>query len=107
VKGCLSLPSAMNRESRFIEGNIRQRPLREIWESPDAFAYNRRFKVSQLKGFCRTCEYAEICRGGCSWTAFSHTGDRNDNPYCYYRQAVERGLIERGAGPTPEPQPRA
>jgi radical SAM protein with 4Fe4S-binding SPASM domain len=106
VKGCLSLPSAMNGESRFIEGNIRQRSLREIWESPEAFSYNRKFKVSQLKGFCRTCEYAEICRGGCSWTAFSHTGDRNDNPYCYYRQAVERGLIERGGGPSPRAQPR-
>ena len=63
--------------------------------------------MTQLNGFCRTCEYAEICRGGCSWTAFSHTGDRYDNPYCYYRQAVERGLIERGGGPSPEPQPRA
>jgi radical SAM protein with 4Fe4S-binding SPASM domain len=86
IKGCLSLPSAMNGVDQFIEGNIRQRSLREIWESPDAFAYNRKFKVEQLGGFCRTCEYAEICRGGCSWTSFAHTRGQRDNPYCYHRQ---------------------
>jgi len=104
VKGCLSLPSAMNGVDQFVEGNIRQRSLREIWESPDSFAYNRKFTLSQLQGFCRTCEYAEICRGGCSWTAFAHTRDRNDNPYCYYRQTCERGLAQRGQVNAPEPQ---
>jgi len=98
VKGCLSLPSQLNGEDRFVEGNVRRRPLREIWEDPKAFAYNRQFAVDQLRGFCAGCEYAEVCRGGCSWTAFSHTGDRFDNPYCYYRQACEAGLIRRAGG---------
>jgi radical SAM protein with 4Fe4S-binding SPASM domain len=86
IKGCLSLPSAMNHEDRFVEGNIRQRSLRDIWTDPNAFAYNRKFTVDQLEGFCRACDYAEICRGGCSWTAFAYTTSRYDNPYCYYRQ---------------------
>jgi radical SAM protein with 4Fe4S-binding SPASM domain len=94
IKGCLSLPSAMNQEDRFNEGNLRERSLTEIWCDDDAFAYNRKFSVDQLAGFCRTCRYNDICRGGCSWTAHSHTGNRFDNPFCYYRVAVEAGVIE-------------
>lgn len=94
IKGCLSLPSAVNNVFDFIEGNIRERSLAEIWCDDDSFAYNRKFTVDQLTGFCRTCRYADICRGGCAWTAHSHTGHRFDNPYCYYRVAVEAGLIE-------------
>jgi radical SAM protein with 4Fe4S-binding SPASM domain len=90
IKGCLSLPSAMNQEDRFVEGNVRQRSLREIWEDPNGFSYNRQFEVEHLRGFCRTCDYAEICRGGCSWTSFAHTGECGGNPYCYHRQFTEQ-----------------
>jgi radical SAM protein with 4Fe4S-binding SPASM domain len=93
VKGCLSLPSVANGVKDFIEGNLRERSLTEIWCDERAFAYNRQFTVEQLTGFCRTCRYNDICRGGCSWTAFSNTGSRFENPYCYYRVAVEAGVI--------------
>ncbi len=86
VKGCLSLPSEMNGVDRFIEGNIMDKPLAEIWNKPGAFAYNRQFKIEDLGGECRTCEYAEICRGGCFWTSYAHTLGQRDNPYCYIRQ---------------------
>jgi radical SAM protein with 4Fe4S-binding SPASM domain len=86
IKGCLSLPSAMNGVDDFVEGNIRNSSLEAIWRKKGAFAYNRRFQVKQLNGFCRTCDYAEICRGGCTWAAFSKTGTRYDNVYCYWRQ---------------------
>jgi radical SAM protein with 4Fe4S-binding SPASM domain len=87
IKGCLSLPSSLNDEDRFNEGNVRQSSLKEIWERPGAFAYNREFTVDQLSGFCKTCEYAEVCRGGCTWTTFAETGSAvRDNPYCYWRQ---------------------
>jgi radical SAM protein with 4Fe4S-binding SPASM domain len=76
----------MNSEDRFIEGNVRQHPLAEIWNRPGAFAYNREFSVDMLGGFCRTCEYAEVCRGGCTWTTFAEHGPVRDNPYCYWRQ---------------------
>ncbi len=88
IKGCLSLPSAMNNEDRFIEGNVRNEPLAKIWNRPGAFAYNREFTLDMLGGFCRTCDYAEICRGGCTWTNFAEHGPVRDNPYCYYRQLM-------------------
>ncbi len=90
IKGCLSLPSAMNEVDAFVEGNIRDRSLAEIWRDREAFAYNRQFTLDQLGGYCRECDYAEICRGGCSWTAFAHSGARNDNRYCYWRQLHEQ-----------------
>ena len=95
IKGCLSLPSALNNIDAFVEGNIRQRPFQEIWDDPDKFAYNRKFKVEDLVGFCRTCEYAEVCRGGCSWTAFSHTGSRYEFLHCYHRlvELQKRGML--------------
>ncbi|MFH1464096.1 MAG: radical SAM protein [Pseudomonadota bacterium] len=95
VKGCLSLPSELNGEDRFVEGNVRQRSLTEIWKDPNAFAYNRQFTVEQLSGFCRTCAYAEICRGGCGWTSFAHVGTTGGNPYCYHRQVEERAAKAR------------
>jgi len=90
IKGCLSLPSAMNGEDRFLEGNIRDTPLREIWYRRGAFSYNRDFTTEQLSGYCAECDYAEICRGGCSWTAFAYTGSRFENLYCYWRQLKEK-----------------
>jgi len=88
IKGCLSLPSARHGRDLFLEGNLRDRSLAEIWTAPEAFAYNRKFRVEQLAGFCAVCRYRDICRGGCSWTAYSHTSSRFDNPYCFYRQAI-------------------
>lgn len=89
IKGCLSLPSSRHGRDLFSEGNLRESSLQEIWCREGAFAYNRAFKEEQLAGFCAVCRYRDICRGGCSWTAYSHTGTRFDNPYCFYRQAVE------------------
>ena len=87
IKGCLSLPSALNGEDVFVEGNVRDTPLREIWNRKGAFAYNREFSLEQLGGFCRTCDYAEVCRGGCTWTSFSQNRLLKDNAHCYWRQA--------------------
>ena len=88
VKGCLSLPSARHGKDAFLEGNLRDHSMETIWNRPGAFAYNRDFDLDKLAGFCAVCRYKDICRGGCSWTAYSHTKDRYDNPYCFYRQAV-------------------
>ncbi len=99
IKGCLSLPSSMNNVDQFVEGNVADKPLAEVWFDPDKFAYNRKFKVENLGGFCRSCEYAEICRGGCSWTSFAHTLGQHDNPYCYHRQLA----LKRQTQPAAEP----
>ncbi len=94
IKGCLSLPSEMNGTDRFIEGNIRKTSLAEIWNRKGAFAYNREFTVESLGGFCRTCDYAEVCRGGCTWTTYAEGGPVRDNPYCYWRQLQEKEARE-------------
>jgi radical SAM protein with 4Fe4S-binding SPASM domain len=94
VKGCLSLPSARHGKDIFVEDNLRQRSLREIWDAPRSFAWNRGFTEAQLGGFCAVCRYRDICRGGCAWTAYSHTDNRFDNPYCFYRQALLAGRLD-------------
>jgi len=88
IKGCLSLPSARHGQDQFLEGNVREHSLRALWERPGAFGFNRDFTEAQLGGFCAKCRYRDICRGGCTWAAYSHTSSRFDNPYCFYRQAV-------------------
>ena len=88
VKGCLSLPSARHGKDLFLEGNLRDHSLEQLWNRDGAFAFNRHFSLDQLEGFCAVCRYRDICRGGCAWTAYSHTSRRFDNPYCFYRQCV-------------------
>jgi radical SAM protein with 4Fe4S-binding SPASM domain len=89
VKGCLSLPSEQHHSSEFVEGNLRHQTLSEIWSRPDAFSFNRNYDVSKLEGFCATCRLRDICRGGCSWSAYTRSGSRYNNPLCFYRAAVE------------------
>jgi radical SAM protein with 4Fe4S-binding SPASM domain len=87
VKGCLSLPSGLNGRLDFVEGNLRRRRLAEIWNDPDAFAYNRKFRVEDLRGACAGCEYGEVCRGGCTFTSVAHGGHPHDFPHCYAKHA--------------------
>jgi radical SAM protein with 4Fe4S-binding SPASM domain len=89
VKGCLSLPSARNGVRDFVEGNLRDTTLRALWTREGAFAYNRNDQLQRLEGFCGKCRFRDICRGGCSWSAFTRSGSRFDNPMCFYRVAVE------------------
>ena len=68
VRGCESMY-----DDRFIEGNLRELSLREIWENPDGFSYNRRFTPDLLTGKCASCEYGAHCAGGCrSYNYFVH-----------------------------------
>lgn len=92
VKGCLS-----QQDDKFVEGNLRQSSLKEIWNKQGGFAFNREFDVSQLKGFCRECRYNDICRGGCTCSAHFASGDKFDNPFCVYRvlELQKRGVTER------------
>lgn len=94
VKGCLSLPSSRHGQDRFLEGNLREVPLAAMWTRPGAFSWNRDFQEGALGGFCAVCRYRDICRGGCAWTAWSHTSNRFDNPYCFYRQVLLAGRLD-------------
>jgi radical SAM protein with 4Fe4S-binding SPASM domain len=87
VKGCLSLPDASR------EGNVRERSLTDIWRDGALFARNRRFNIGQLTGFCRTCEFASKCRGGCQEMCLSTTGSAWSNRFCLYRLETKRGDV--------------
>ena len=69
-----------------IAGNLRQRPLREIWCDPRSFARNRFFSPGRLTGGCASCPHGATCRAGCPEMARTATGDLWDNPLCL-RQA--------------------
>jgi radical SAM protein with 4Fe4S-binding SPASM domain len=86
IKGCLSMPET------HVEGNIRDSSFTEIWNNPDGFAYNRKFKRETARGFCHDCKYLPLCRGGCATTSVAASGCRADNPYCTYRIEQEMGI---------------
>lgn len=92
VKGCPSLPSAP-----YVGGNLRDRPLREIWEASAPLRFARERTEDELWGRCAACYYRSVCKGGCSWTAHTLLGRRGNMPYCYHRAETLRaeGLRER------------
>ena len=77
VRGCESMY-----DERFNEGNLRNESLRQIWENPDNFAYNRKFSPDLLTGKCSKCEMGKYCAGGCrSYNYFVH-GKLYEAPSC-------------------------
>lgn len=68
VRGCESMY-----DESFVEGNLREKSLYDIWNDPNAFSYNRKFTMDQLTGKCKGCGYASKCAGGCrSYNYFTH-----------------------------------
>ena len=96
IKGCPSLPT-----SAYTGGNIRDYSLRTIIEETEELRFNLGAGTPKgtqhLWGFCKTCEFAELCRGGCSWTAHVFFDKRGNNPYCHHRALTQekRGIRER------------
>ena len=80
VKGCPSLQSYA-----YVGGNLHQKKLRDIWDNASRMAFTRGRGVEDLWGFCRTCAYASVCLGGCSFTAHALFGKTGNNPYCHHR----------------------
>src|SRR3989338_340338 len=63
-------------------GNVRQKSLREIWETSHIFHTLR--DPSFLGGKCGACEFKRICFG-CRARAFEETGDfLSEEPNCLY-----------------------
>lgn len=91
VKGCPSLQTA-----HYVGGNLREQSLASAWESPRVgFARSR--STSTLWGYCAECPYAEVCLGGCTFTAHAFFGRPGNQPYCHFRARTmkRRGLRER------------
>jgi radical SAM protein with 4Fe4S-binding SPASM domain len=85
----------------YIGGNIRDRPLRQIIEEAAELNLNMGAgtpaSTAHLWGFCQTCEFATLCRGGDTFTAHVFFNRRGNHPYCHHRALVqrERGRRER------------
>ncbi len=77
VRGCESMY-----DERFIEANLREKSLREIWENPDGFAYNRAFRPELLSGACASCEWGAYCAGGCRSYDYFTGGRLYENGSC-------------------------
>jgi Y-X(10)_GDL-associated radical SAM protein len=92
VKGCPSLATV-----GFAGGNVRDLDIEQIWISSEEIHFGRLRSIEDLWGFCRSCYYADVCRGGCTWTAHSLLGRSGNNPYCHYRvrELEKQGLRER------------
>lgn len=86
IMGCTSI-----RDRQYIEGNIRITPLRDIWENPDSFKWNRTATKAQLKGECNQCKYGDECLGGCPNTRLTMEKDIwGENKYCSYNVGMKR-----------------
>ncbi|MHC0063920.1 nif11-class peptide radical SAM maturase 3 [Nostoc sp. UIC 10890] len=96
IKGCPSLPT-----TAYTGGNIRDYSLRTIIEETEELRFNLGADTPKgtehLWGFCKSCEFAELCRGGCSWTAHVFFDKRGNNPYCHHRALTQEkgGIRER------------
>lgn len=77
VKGCGALYS-----DHFIEGNLREKSLAEIWNGAASFAYNRQFSTSLLCGMCDGCDVGHLCQGGCRSANFFTTGSLHSSAFC-------------------------
>jgi len=90
VKGCPSLPT-----DAYAGGNVRELDLTTIWLDTPELSFSRERRDPQW-GFCGTCYYKDVCRGGCTWMAHSLLGKPGNNPFCHHRtQELQRqGLRE-------------
>jgi radical SAM protein with 4Fe4S-binding SPASM domain len=80
ILGCTSI-----RDRAFIEGNIRERPLAEIWNDPNSFAWSRGLTKKDLGGHCRSCGFGDVCLGGCPNTRLTANGTiYSSNAFCAY-----------------------
>jgi len=85
IIGCTSI-----RDDSYIEGNVRETPLPELWERNNAFAWNRELTGSQLQGFCKQCQYADHCLGGCTNVKITMDNTLYQNRYCSYRVSAQK-----------------
>jgi len=79
IRGCEILPD------EYIEGNVRDRSIVDIWNDPNAFSYNRNFKKEDLGPLCKDCKHALKCKGGCMCRSVLLTGHEHNDPNCFYR----------------------
>jgi radical SAM protein with 4Fe4S-binding SPASM domain len=88
ITGCLSTPST------YVEANIRKKSIIDIWNDPEAFAYNRKFTKENLGENCKGCTFGETCKGGCLGMSTAFTTTPHNDPYCFH--TIEAGFCDEG-----------
>ena len=83
VKGCGALY-----DEKFIEGNIKQHSLSDIWFNEDNFSYNRKFSTDLLSGKCKDCDMDSLCKGGCRASNYFVTGSLYENAFCPHNTKI-------------------
>ncbi|MBP1613808.1 MAG: Radical domain protein [Bacteroidetes bacterium] len=90
IIGCTSV-----RDKEFIEGNIRERSLNDIWNDENAFRWRRELKKEMLSGECQKCIYGSKCLGGCANTRLTMEGSiYGENKYCSYNVYLKKKMEE-------------
>ena len=97
VKGCPSLQT-----THYVGGRLGARSLDDLWQTPE-LRFARERSSASLWGFCAECPFAEVCMGGCTFTAHAFFGRPGNQPYCHFRalEMNRRGLRERLVPTTP------
>lgn len=86
VLGCTSI-----RSKEFIEGNLKEKQLKDIWFDDNAFSWRRAITKEKLSGMCGECKYGNTCLGGCPNTRLTMKGSIYDeNEYCSYNVAMKK-----------------
>ncbi len=101
IKADPSLPT-----DDYAGGNIREKSLKEIIYEADRLAINDERTLEHLWGFCKSCEFAEICRAGQVWSSHVFFDRRGNNPLCHHRSLIHAAqglqehlrLVERAEG---------
>lgn len=70
---------------RFLVGSIRERGFKELWNDTDNPVLTLfREKTERLSGRCGTCQYLDLCGGGCRIRAYHESGELSgDDPFCF------------------------
>jgi radical SAM protein with 4Fe4S-binding SPASM domain len=83
-------------------GNLRDRPLSEIYRDDELL---RQIRSAQFSGRCGQCEYADLC-GGSRARAYAATGDPlGEDPACPFVPAAAAADHDRGRSPSARPGP--
>lgn len=70
---------------RFRVGSIREKRFSELWNDPDNPVLTLfREKTEHLSGRCRSCQYLDLCGGGCRIRAYHESGEFGDDDlFCF------------------------
>ena len=79
---------------RLAVGDLRERPLRDIWRDSEVL---RKLRGRELKGKCGRCELRYVC-GGCRGRTYVFTRDvLAEDPLCWYEPSLGGDGVGRRA----------